>query len=245
MHICKKTITLVCTLVLATFSSPLCWSQTTGEHQNSSSTQVTHQESKAGSTLLYKTHIEFTDSDKVKIQFEDNGQSKDDVMSTQIYSALVLYAHTMHKLSENERIPLLNQIQRSAQKVATDKGLQRANLITNNSFANLQGKKLGQQNVEISYNKEKNNVKTMLVNSSEENTQLLSAATFYLFQELTDKLPENGLRLFVLSVVAMNKCYREVASCQANDPNSIAAAPQYGLEQAVNILNRVTGSEIK
>ncbi|MCP5468706.1 MAG: hypothetical protein H7A32_05510 [Deltaproteobacteria bacterium] len=194
--------------------------------------------------LLLETTISFNEKGKAQVSY-DSKSSSQDVLTNKINSALVLYAYVMHHTKENQRVPLLNQVQRSVQKIATGSGLKRADLITGNSLANLTGKEIANKGLKIALSKELGKGNSIEVIPLEGSEEILLPSVFYMFQDLTDNLSENGLRFMVLAMGAMNKCYREVPGCKGENAESMVKAPSYGLNLAVQIISKVTGAEIK
>ncbi len=193
--------------------------------------------------VLLETTIVFNEKGQAKVTFQSNA-SKDDTLTNKINSALVLYAYVMHHGPENQRIPLLNQVQRSVQKIATNSGLQRADLITGNSLATVTGKDLANKGLKVYLTKESGKGNSIEVKPLENSQEILLPSVFYMFQDLTNDLSENGLRFMVLAMGGMNKCYREVPGCKGENAESLVKAPSYGLDLAVQIISKVTGAQI-
>ena len=72
-------------------------------------------------------------------------------------------------------------------------------------------------------------------------SKFLAPAVLYIFQDQIKALSESGLRLMVLAMGGMNKWYREIG--KASDSNSVAKAPAYALNLAVDILEKLSGKK--
>jgi hypothetical protein len=165
-----------------------------------------------------------------------------DTATNKIQSILMFYAYAMNQIEEGQRSNLLNATQGIVSRVATEGGLQRADILKNNTILTLAKGDAKGQGYQLTFSSVSKEGNTLDVKALGENGTLLGPSVIYLFQDAIKTLPDNGLRLMVLALGGMNKWYREVG--KASDPNSLSQAPAYGLNLAVDIISKFSGKNM-
>jgi hypothetical protein len=194
------------------------------------------------SKSLVQTTISFAKDGSAKVTHQSLKASPDEVSTVKIETAMLFYAYTMNKLDSVGQKALMNQVQSVVTKVATDNGLVRANFLANNPVLQTYKRNPVEQNLQITLSEIKGLGHQIVVTPGSPPAASLSPAVLYLFQDLTNFLPEGGLRLMVLAMGGINKWYREIG--QASNPDSIIQAPAYALNLAVDILSKLSGKKI-
>lgn len=189
---------------------------------------------------LLDTTLTFAADGTATVKYMSYQKSGKDVEPDKIESALVFYALAMNKLDEASRKTLLGQIQGAVGRIATEKGLQRADVAKGASFVKPFAQAPDPAALKIVFAELPGQGHTLELQPENIGPLPLNSAVVYYFQDLTQNLSENGLRLMVLAMGGMNKWYREVG--QASSPESVSQAPAYGLNLAVEILEKLSGS---
>lgn len=190
---------------------------------------------------LLDTKLIFSKDGKANIQYTTYASSREDAETNKIQSALIFYAIAMNKLGDSERKVLMNQVQASVSKIATEKGLVRANLIEGISWIKALKSEPLKEGLQLRFTEIAGKSHSLEMIPADGGGQPLDAAVMYMFQDLTKNLSESGLRLTVLAMGAMNKWYRELG--QASDPESLAKAPAYALNLAVDIVEKLQSAK--
>lgn len=194
----------------------------------------------AEKTLL-ATKIAFGPDGVAKVTFDTKGNQAPEAESSKIQSSLVFYALAMNRLDADSGKALLNQVQGAVGKIATEQGMVRADLVKGNPLLKPLQSAPAEQTLDLIFSQVgKSN--TVELKPDTVDPKFLAPAVIYLFQEETKTLSESGLRLLVLAMGGMNKWYREVG--KASDADSVAKAPAYALNLAVDILEKL-GSKKK
>ena len=190
---------------------------------------------------LLDTRIIFSKDGKANVQYTTFASSREDADTNKIQSALIFYAIAMNKLSEPERKTLMGQVQASVSKIATEKGLVRADLLQGVSWIKPLKSEPLKDGIQLKFSEISGKSTSLEMIPQDGGAQPLDAAAMYMFQDLTKNLSEPGLRLMVLAMGAMNKWYREIG--QASDPQSLAKAPSYALNLAADIVEKLKSAK--
>ena len=190
---------------------------------------------------LLDTSLTFAQDGTAKVsQLSYEGTDKD-AESNKIESALVFYAIVMNKSDEATRKNLMGAVQAAVGKIATDKGLQRANIIQGSSLIKPLAAAPAPATLIVSFGEEAGQGHSLELKPSDTGNLPMASAVIYIFQDLTKNLSESGLRLLVLAMGGMNKYYREVSPASA--PESVSKAPAYGLTLATDIIQNLSGTK--
>lgn len=188
------------------------------------------------------TKIVYDASGKPKIEIDDHGQSTNDTATNKIQTSLMFYSYAMNQVPEAKRSAFLNQAQLIVTAVATEQGIKRANILKGNpQVQNIPSGDDGRgYNLTFgALGKKGNSLKVDPIGSAE---GLLEASVFYVFQDTINTVPIPGLRLLALALGGTNKWYRELG--KASDPNSVSQAPAYGLNLALDIISKLSGTKL-
>ncbi len=191
---------------------------------------------------LASSHIAFSKDGKVKVSYLPLGASPQDLDTYKIETAMLFYAFAMNKLDSAAQKSLMTQVQKGVSSIATDQGLKRGDLIKNNPVIQAYVKNPVEQNLEIKFSEISGKGNQIEILPQAFPVSALAPAVLYFFQDLTNTLPEGGLRLMVLAMGGMNKWYREIG--KASDPNSLIQAPVYALNLAVDIVSKISGKKM-
>lgn len=193
----------------------------------------------AEKTLLI-TKIAFGPDGAAKVGYDTKGNAAQEVESSKIQSALVFYALAMNRLDAESGKALLNQVQAAVGKIATEQGLVRADLLKGNPLLKALQAAPAEQTLDLTFSQVgKSNAVELKPETVD--PKFLAPAVLYLFQDQVKTLSESGVRLMVLAMGGMNKWYREVG--KASDADSVAKAPAYALNLAVDILEKLGGKK--
>lgn len=192
--------------------------------------------------ILLETQIRFSPQGVPQVTFKNHQQSAEDDLSNKIQAALIFYAYIMNQMDSTQSTALLNEVQKVVGWVATDEGLKKPNFVKNHPKLPKPDAALAGQGFDLIFSSVPGRGNRLEVKPLGESMPLAIPAVLGVFQELVNTLPENGLRLMVLAMGGMNKWYRELG--KASDPDSVAKAPAYGLNLAVDILAKVSGKNI-
>ncbi len=193
----------------------------------------------AEKTLLV-TKIAFGPDGVAKVGYDTKGNAAQEVESSKIQSALVFYALAMNRLDAESGKALLNQVQGAVGKIATEQGMVRADLLKANPVLRPLQTAPAEQTLDLTFSQVgKSNAVELKPETVD--PKFLAPAVIYLFQDQVKTLSESGLRLMVLAMGGMNKWYREVG--KASDADSVAKAPAYALNLAVDILEKLGGKK--
>ncbi len=187
---------------------------------------------------LLDTKIVFSKDGSAQVTYQTFGTSAQDTVGNKIESALVFYAYVMNKLDDATRKALMGEVQASVTKIATEQGMVRADLIRGVPFIKPLSQDPPADGLKISFADLAGKGHSLEVTPVDGGGLPMASAVLYYFQDLVKNLPENGVRLLVLSMGGMNKWYRELG--QATDPASVTKAPSYGLNVAVEILQKLS-----
>ena len=194
----------------------------------------------AGKTLL-TTKIVFGADGNAKVSYDSKGQAGQDVDGNKIESTLVFYAFAMNRLDADSGKILLNQVQASIGKVATEQGMVRADILKGNPLMKPLQDAPAEQTIDLVFSEIGGKGHSLEMKPENIDIKFLAPATMALLQDQVKGLSESGLRLLVLATGGMNKWYREVG--KASDADSMAKAPAYGLNLALDILEKLSGKK--
>jgi len=190
---------------------------------------------------LLDTSLTFSQDGTAKVsQLSYQGTEKD-AESNKIESALIFYAIVMNKSDEATRKSLMGSVQTAVGKIATDKGLQRANIVQGSPFIKPLGAAPNPATLIVAFGEEPGQGHTLELKPADTGNVPMAASVIYVFQDLTKNLSESGLRLLVLAMGGMNKYYRDVSPASA--PESVSKAPAYGLNLAADIITNLSGGK--
>ena len=190
---------------------------------------------------LLDTTLTFSADGTATVKHMSYQKSGKDVETDKIESALIFYALVMNKLDEAARKTLMGQVQAGVGRIATEKGLMRADLVKGAPFVKPLGSAPNPASLKVVFAELPGQGHTMELQPVDTGNLPLNSAVMFVLQDLTQNLSENGLRLMVLAMGGMNKWYREVG--QASSPESIGQAPAYGINIAVEILEKLSGQK--
>jgi len=176
-----------------------------------------------------------------KVAYDPKGLVGKDVDGNKIQSTLVFYALAMNRLDLDSGKALINQVQAAVNKVATEQGMIRADIVKGNPLLKPLLDAPAEQSLEINYTELPGKGLGMEVKPESFDAKFLAPTTLYLIQDNIKTLSESGLRLMVLAMGGMNKWYREVG--KASDPDSVSKAPSYALNLAVDIVEKLGGKK--
>jgi len=194
----------------------------------------------AAKTLL-ATKIAFGPDGNAKVSYDAKGQAGKDVDGNKIESTLVFYAFAMSRLDSDSGKVLLNQVQASISKVATEQGMVRADILKGNPVMKPLQDAPAAQTIDLIFSEAGGKAHSLEMKPETIDIKFLAPATMALIQDQVKGLSESGLRLMVLAMGGMNKWYREVG--KASDPDSLVKAPAYGLNLALDILEKLSGKK--
>ena len=190
--------------------------------------------------VLLVTKIAFGPDGSAKVTYDTKGNVTQEVESSKIQSALVFYALAMNKLDSESGKALINQVQAAVSKIATEQGMARADLLKGNPLLGPLQASPAEQNLELVFSQVgKSNSFELKPDGFD--PKFLAPGVIYLFQDQVKGLSESGLRLLVLSMGGMNKWYREIG--KASDADSVAKAPAYALNLAVDIVEKLSSKK--
>jgi hypothetical protein len=195
-----------------------------------------------GGKPLLDTQIVFQGGGKGRVSYTSHVAPTQSVDLYKVESALIFYAYAMQQLGDQANKDLLNQMQRSISRVATEQGLQRADLLADNPIVSTAGKDSEAKGFDLKFEEIAGQGHGLNVLPKEGSEKWVAPAVIYYFQDLVNNLPESALRITVLAVGGMNKWYREEG--KASDPGSLSKAPAYGLNLAVDIIGKLSGQKI-
>jgi len=188
---------------------------------------------------ILDTKIVFAKDGSATVSYNTFGAPTQDAETSKIESALVFYAYTMNKLDETKRKELMGEVQAAVSKLATDKGLVRADIVKNVPLIRPLAQEPSKEGISIKFGEMAGKEHSMDIQPPDGGGLPMDAAVLYYFQDLTKGLSSSGLRLMTLSMGGINKWYREKG--QASDPNSVSQAPAYALNLAVDIIEKLSG----
>lgn len=185
------------------------------------------------------TKVIFKPDATAKISYQTHGKSKDEIATNKLQTALIFYAYSVKATEAKSRPALLNQSQKIVFQVASEQGLARPNILKNNSLAQVDATKVDGKGFEMIFGALPGKGNTLQVKEiADKSPQLYQFTTFWLFQDQIKNLPDNGLRIMVLALGAMNQWYRENMD-KISEPSSIATASSHGLKTALEIMEAV------
>lgn len=190
--------------------------------------------------VLLVTKIAFGPDGSAKVTYDTKGNATQEVESSKIQSALIFYALAMNKLDSESGKALINQVQAAVSKIATEQGMARADLLKGNPLLGPLQASPTEQNLDLIFSQVgKSNSFELKPDGFD--SKFLAPGVIYLFQDQVKGLSESGLRLLVLSMGGMNKWYREIG--KASDADSVAKAPAYALNLAVDIVEKLSSKK--
>jgi len=187
------------------------------------------------------TKIVFTKDGNATVTYNTFGAPAQDAETNKIESALIFYAYTLNKLDASRRTALMGEVQASLNKLATEKGLVRADIIKGVPLIKPLAEEPSKDGIRISFS-EIGKQHSLEVTPPDGGGLPLDAAVLFYFQDLTKGLTESGLRLLTLAMGGMNKYYHEKG--QPSDPESVSKAPSFALNLAVDILEKLSGNKV-
>lgn len=183
------------------------------------------------------TDLTFSKQGEAKVDYQIYDKSPKDIEVSKIQATLIFYAYVMHQLGEDDRKKLMGQVQSFISRLATEQGLVRANLVKDNPLINHQDSEKITKKIHIAFDRDADKQHTLSVDMPDGGDVLKIPAVIFLFQDQVNHLPVNALRLMTLAMGGMNKWYREKGT--AADPTSVSQAPSYGLNLAVEIIEKL------
>ena len=188
------------------------------------------------------TKILYNTSGKPKIEVNSHDQTPNDTATNKIQTALTFYSYALNQVPEANQSAVQNQAQLIVTEVATEAGIKRANILSGNPLIQNVPSGEGERGFELVFGTLGTKGNSLKVNPIGKTDGLLVPSIFYLFQETINTVPDNGLRLIALALGGTNKWYREIG--KATDPNSVSQAPAYGLNLALDILSKLSGTKL-
>lgn len=197
-------------------------------------------QAQAEKTLLV-TKVAFGPDGNAKVSYDTKGLTGQAADSNKIETALVFYAFAMNKLDSDSGKALINQVQAAVGKIATEQGMVRAEILKGNPLLKPLQTAPAEQTLELVFTELPGKGNGLELKPETLDSKFLAPAVLYIFQDQIKALSESGLRLMVLAMGGMNKWYREIG--QASDAASVAKAPAYALNLAVDILEKLSGKK--